>query len=249
MSKNLKLTSVSVTYRGVEEELGRILEPFFIAVVWLFFCIFVAVVAGSGIGGTCSAWGGLLTVPVAAAVNVGALGIEGTGSWVVLSVISAAVVNVGALEIGERVLLTVAVAAIFKIGALRILGTCSRVLLTVAVTAPIVVNVGVIGLLVLVIAAATVGETGGSRSAWGTGVAGFGIAREAVGSEVNVGEELENGEGFSTLVILRLNIALNGQAAMILLRTKHFKDTIWVITYLSSLSNHESMIINTGTWD
>lgn len=43
--------SVGVAYRGVKEELGRILAPFFkfVALVWLVFCMSVEVAAGSGI--------------------------------------------------------------------------------------------------------------------------------------------------------------------------------------------------------
>jgi hypothetical protein len=65
--------SVSVAYRGVEEELGRILAPFFVAPIRLIFsCTFVE---GSGVGGTGSRV--LLIVAIAAVtVKVGSLGIE-----------------------------------------------------------------------------------------------------------------------------------------------------------------------------
>jgi hypothetical protein len=143
-----KWTSVSITYRGVKEELGRILAPFFVSLVWLFFCMFVEVVAGSGIGETGSRV--LLTVAAAVAaaiINVGALGIEGTGSTGRVAV--AAAVNVGALGIegtGSKVLLTAAVAAaVVNVGALGIEGTGSKVLLTAAVAAD-VVNVRALGI-------------------------------------------------------------------------------------------------------
>jgi hypothetical protein len=146
---------VSVTYRGVKDELGRILATFFVALVRLVFCMFVEVVAGSGIGAT--GFRVLLTVAVTAAViNVGALRLgidsEGTasGSIVLLTIaVSAAIVNFGALRIegtGSEVLLTIAVsAAIVNIVALRIEGTGSRVLLTVADSAAII-NIGVMGI-------------------------------------------------------------------------------------------------------
>jgi hypothetical protein len=41
--------SKQVHYRGVEEELGRILAPFFVTLVRLVFCTFVEVLAGLGI--------------------------------------------------------------------------------------------------------------------------------------------------------------------------------------------------------
>src|SRR5882762_7492922 len=114
------------TYRGVEEELGRILT-----LVRLFFCRFVEVSAGIGKTGSRVS----PTVDVAAGVvNVGVLKIEGTGSRVLLTAVAAAMVNIGALGIGSTgsgVFLTVAVAALVNIGALGIGGT-SRVLLMVA---------------------------------------------------------------------------------------------------------------------
>jgi hypothetical protein len=83
MSNKWTTASVTYTYHGVEEELGHILTPFFVALVQLFFCMFVDFLAGSGIGKTNSRV--LLVVAVAVGiVNVGVLGIEanieGTGS-------------------------------------------------------------------------------------------------------------------------------------------------------------------------
>ena len=184
------------TYRGVKEELGHILTHFFVALIRVFFCMFVEVLAGSGIGRTGSRV--LPTVAVAAGVvNVGVLEIEGTGTRVLLMVVAAVMVNIGALGIGRTgsgVLLMVADTALVNIGALGI-GETSRVLLTVAVAAAIV-NVEAVGLLALVIVVATVGmgETssgallalviaaatvGKRETGSGAEVAGLGIAREA----------------------------------------------------------------------
>ena len=101
---------MDVAYHGVKEELGCILAPFFVALIWLIFC---KAAAGSGVGGTGSRV--LLTVTTAAApINVGALGIEGTDSRPLLMTIAASMVNIGVLGIGRtgsRVLQTFAVAA------------------------------------------------------------------------------------------------------------------------------------------
>jgi hypothetical protein len=193
------ISAVGVAYRGVEEELGRILAPFFVALVRLIFCKFVEAAAGSGVGGTGSRV--LLTVAIAAAtVNVGALGMEGTGSRAVQTfAIAADITNIGALGIG---------------------GTGSRMLLTVTTAEA---TVGATDLLALAIAAAAVGmeESGGARLGTAREV--------AVGSRVllvvtsRFKELMSEGRiwrGFFTLVIL------NGQTATIILGAERFKGTI-----------------------
>ena len=92
--------SVGITYHGVEEELGCILAPFFIALVCLIFHTFWVAVAGLGVGGTGS-WVLLTVIIAAAAINVGALGIEGTGSRALLTIGTAGMVSVGVLGIGK----------------------------------------------------------------------------------------------------------------------------------------------------